>query len=181
MIEYIKEQLSQEELLAQLAEEATELAHAALKLRRAIDGTNPTPVAREKALENLVEEIADIYLVLKTLDLTDMWVIRECEQFMKGKTARWTERLKAMRQEDRRWIPVTERLPDRNKPVLVRCTNTTISGGYVTHIGSCDSGKFWFLRTQPGISSFPIFEWQVTHWMELPEPPKEVNHGQAKG
>lgn len=76
--------------------------------------------------------------------------------------------------EQLRWIPVTERLPDSNKSVLVRCTNTTISGGYVTHIGSCDSGKFWFLRTQPGTASFPVREWQVTHWMPLPEPPKEV-------
>ena len=75
------------------------------------------------------------------------------------------------------WIPVTERLPDSNKSVLVRCTNTTISGGYVTHIGSCDSGKFWFLRTQPGTASFPVREWQVTHWMPLPEPPKEENDG----
>ena len=81
----------------------------------------------------------------------------------------------ALRQQEKyRWIPVTERLPDRNNPVLVRCTNTTISGGYVIHIGSCDSGKFWFLRTQPGTASFPVMEWQVTHWMPLPDPPKEV-------
>lgn len=79
---------------------------------------------------------------------------------------------KAM-QEKPRWIPVTEKLPDRNKPVLVRCANTTISGGYVTHIGSCDSEKFWFLRTQPDTNSFPFREWKVTHWMPLPEPPKE--------
>lgn len=75
-------------------------------------------------------------------------------------------------EEQLRWIPVTERMPDRNLPVLVRCTNTTISGGYVTHIGSCDSEKFWFLKTQPGTASFPVREWQVTHWMPLPEPPK---------
>lgn len=73
---------------------------------------------------------------------------------------------------ERRWIPVTERLPDNNHPVLVRCANTTISGGYVTHIGSCDMKQFWFLRTQPGIASFPVQEWKVTHWMPLPEPPE---------
>ena len=71
------------------------------------------------------------------------------------------------------WISVAEQLPDNNHPVLVRCTNTTIGGGHVTHIGSCDMKKFWFLRTQPGLASFPVQEWQVTHWMPLPEPPKE--------
>lgn len=35
--------LPREKILAQLAEEASELAQAALKLRRALDGTNPTP------------------------------------------------------------------------------------------------------------------------------------------
>lgn len=71
------------------------------------------------------------------------------------------------------WIPVTERLPDNNNPVLVYCTNTTIGGGYITHIGSFNSGRYWFLRAEPGIATFPVREWQVTHWMPLPEPPKE--------
>lgn len=35
--------LPKAEILAQLAEEASELAQAALKLRRAIDKENPTP------------------------------------------------------------------------------------------------------------------------------------------
>lgn len=76
-------------------------------------------------------------------------------------------------QEERRWIPVAERLPESNMPVLVYCTNITIQGGYTIHIGSFDMGKFWFLRTRPGISSFPVREWQVTNWMPMPEPPKE--------
>ena len=72
-----------------------------------------------------------------------------------------------------KWIPVTERLPENNKPVLVYCTNITIQGGKIVHIGSLDCKQFWFLRTQPGIASFPVREWQVTHWMPLPEPPQE--------
>lgn len=75
-----------------------------------------------------------------------------------------------------RWIPVTEQLPDRNKSVLVRCANTTIQGGHVTHIGSCDSERIWFLKTQPDTLSFPFRDWKVTHWMPLPEPPKEEHH-----
>lgn len=71
-----------------------------------------------------------------------------------------------------RWIPVTERFPENNRPVLVYLKNYTIQGGYVVHIGSYDTAGFWFLRTQPGIASFPVREWVVTHWMPLPEAPK---------
>ena len=71
------------------------------------------------------------------------------------------------------WIPVTERLPENNRPVMVYLKNYTIQGGYVVHIGTYDTAGFWFLRTQPGISSFPVHDWVVTHWMPLPEPPKD--------
>ena len=43
----------------QIAEEAAELAKAALKLRRAITQTNPTPVTVDEAVENIIEEYAD--------------------------------------------------------------------------------------------------------------------------
>lgn len=46
--------------MAQLAEEASELAQAALKLRRALDGTNPTPKSVAECESNLIEEFADI-------------------------------------------------------------------------------------------------------------------------
>lgn len=42
-IKNVTDYLTPVELLAQLAEEGAELAQAALKLRRAYDGTNPTP------------------------------------------------------------------------------------------------------------------------------------------
>ena len=47
--------LPEEELLAQLAEECSEAAKAALKLRRVRNGANPTPVSEEDAFSNLVE------------------------------------------------------------------------------------------------------------------------------
>lgn len=40
--EKIKQHIPQDELLAQLAEECAELSQAALKLRRALTGINPT-------------------------------------------------------------------------------------------------------------------------------------------
>lgn len=52
--------LPKTEILAQLAEEASELAQAALKLRRALDGTNPTPKDIEECEMNPLEELADV-------------------------------------------------------------------------------------------------------------------------
>lgn len=88
MIEYIQEKLPTTELLAQLAEEATELAHAALKLRRVYDGTNPTPTTYEDALENLHEEIADVKLLLKVLELDDANKRAKHAHIMQAKIAR---------------------------------------------------------------------------------------------
>ena len=56
----IKEILPETEILALLAEEAAELAQAALKLRRVLDGTNPTPVTEGAARNDLVEEYGDV-------------------------------------------------------------------------------------------------------------------------
>lgn len=52
--------LGEPELLAQLAEEAAELAQAALKLRRALDGSNPTPISTNRCREALAEEYTDV-------------------------------------------------------------------------------------------------------------------------
>lgn len=57
----ISDILPKTKILAQLAEEASELAQAALKLRRALDGTNPTPKSVEECLENIQEEMADVF------------------------------------------------------------------------------------------------------------------------
>lgn len=99
MIEYIREQLSQEELLCQLAEEASELTQAAIKLRRVYEGSNPTPVSLADALERLHEEIADVRLCLMVLgyefDTLPMKVI------MDAKLRRWVNRLKAAEAENK--------------------------------------------------------------------------------
>ena len=58
-IEYIAENLSDEDILCQIAEEASELSQAALKLRRAITQANPTPVSDEEAVDSIIEEYAD--------------------------------------------------------------------------------------------------------------------------
>lgn len=91
MIPYIRQHLPPEELLAQLAEEAAELGHAALKLRRVYDGRNPTPVDSMTAFDNLCEEIADVFLCLQVLGF-DLGA-EGYEEEMAAKLARWGTRL----------------------------------------------------------------------------------------
>lgn len=93
--EIIREKIGIGEVLAQLAEEATELAQAALKYRRAITTTNPTPVTPEEALEHLREEIADVDLCLVVAG--DLCEASDNEIFrMEAKRARWIERIKSV-------------------------------------------------------------------------------------
>ena len=69
-LEYIAENLSDEDILCQIAEEAAELAQAALKLRRAITQTNPTPVSDEEAVDSMIEEYAD------TIGAFEIWAAK---------------------------------------------------------------------------------------------------------
>lgn len=87
----VTDYLSPPELLAQLAEEAAELSQAALKLRRALTGINPTPVTAEEARANLVEEIADILNVSDLLlEIDD---VDEIYDIVQRKRERWLKRL----------------------------------------------------------------------------------------
>ena len=96
MLNHIKSHVSKKELLAQLAEEATELAHAALKYRRTLDDENPTPMSTNEAFRNLIEEIDDIGLCLETLAL--MWRVKSNSLQREQKLNRWVERLKDARE-----------------------------------------------------------------------------------
>lgn len=94
--------LSKTEILAQLAEKASELAQAALKLRRALDGTNPTPKSVEECLENIQEEMADVFVCItmfgKSAERDGILIYnRYMEKVIKikyEKEARWLSRLK---------------------------------------------------------------------------------------
>lgn len=65
-------------------------------------------------------------------------------------------------QEDRRWIPVTERVPDYSVPsTFYLC----YWNGYIRVCKYCRTRNVFELRGK---------KVNVTHWMPLPEPPKEV-------
>ena len=89
--EIIEEKIPQAELLALLAEEAVELAHAALKLRRVYDGTNPTPVKGSEAFADLKEELADVGLVVSVLGYDRHRP--EIARIQQAKLKRWLSRL----------------------------------------------------------------------------------------
>ena len=89
--ETIKRHLPEEELLLQLAEECAELSQAALKLRRALTGINPTPIAEDEARGNLLEEAADVYCVLGLMLGHEEHA--EIYGIIKRKKERWAGRL----------------------------------------------------------------------------------------
>lgn len=95
-IDTIRGALPEGELLAQLAEEAAELAHAALKLRRCQIGLNPTPILPMQAEANLIEELADVQLVAEVLDRGSR-VKNQIDGIAESKLGRWAKRLEENR------------------------------------------------------------------------------------
>lgn len=72
----------------QLAEECTELAHAALKAARRLRAVNPTPVSFGECRQMIQEELSDVHSVAQVL------FIKPDPQIERMKLARWAERLK---------------------------------------------------------------------------------------
>ena len=65
-----------------------------------------------------------------------------------------------------RWIPVEERLPPYGDRILVT-DKTGVWEGYLSYSRG-------FMRNT-GMTIKDIYDVEVTHWMPLPEPPKEVD------
>ena len=93
----IAENLTDEDILCQIAEEAGDLAQAALKMRRAITGTSPTPVTIEKAVDDLFEEYDDIIIAFSAYlvkhNVIDRKGVAALEQ-SNTKYSRWAQRIK---------------------------------------------------------------------------------------
>lgn len=92
-IDFINQQLPETELFAQLAEEAAELAQAALKYRRVIDGRNKTPVTNIEAVNGFIEELADVQLCIEILGFTDETIQATVSKIKEQKLSRWVKRL----------------------------------------------------------------------------------------
>ena len=65
----------------------------------------------------------------------------------------------------KRWIPVTERLPEQGKRYLVIRFDEVTKTQFIDILWH-DAHDLWWNRLYKG-------QYNVTHWMPLPEPPKE--------
>lgn len=89
----IRKHLTEVDVVLQLAEEAAELAFAAVKWARISIGRNPTPLKAEQAQSNLVEEIGDVLNCVDVLGIPfgkDSYV----ESSRRSKMSRWRSRLR---------------------------------------------------------------------------------------
>ena len=69
-----------------------------------------------------------------------------------------------------KWISVSERLPEESATVFVLCKNGAVFSGY--RFNDYDNAVRWRIHT--ALSSTKLLnKGRVTHWMPLPEPPKE--------
>lgn len=77
--------------LEQLAEEAAELAKAALKLARVVRAENPTPVDYDTAFRSLCEELGDVRVCVAVLQ--DKYGTLDTSATELEKLFRWKRRL----------------------------------------------------------------------------------------
>ena len=84
---------------------------------------------------------------------------------------RQTSYIEELKQKIPHWIPVEERLPEEKTYVLILAD--TIAGKIekVSFLYKDSEGRnCWTALDGYGKN---LFDWQPTHWMPLPEPPKE--------
>ena len=93
-MKFIIQTMEEDELLCQMAEEAAELAQAAMKYRRKMVKGNPTTVSWKKARENLLEEIADVMFLAELLLWDEPKAWEQVENTKEFKAKRWVGRLK---------------------------------------------------------------------------------------
>ena len=99
-----------------------------------------------------------------------MYLIEEAEELFPTQVEAIADHLIANGVTVQRWIPVTERLPEiecctYSVDVLFYVRDDGIYAGYVNH----ETGT-WKCRCH----AVKFAKNKVTHWMPLPEPPKEV-------
>lgn len=98
---YVTQHLSEPALLGALAEEAAELAAAALKYQRILMDESPTPVNRADAIEALIEEIGDVMCCVDAVSFPLLLSYGgEIRPRAEAKAVRWADRIKARKEKE---------------------------------------------------------------------------------
>lgn len=80
-----------------------------------------------------------------------------------------------------RWISVNERLPEQDQDVLLIAHGWSHRTIYIGRLHHMEATTSWLTGITSKDSEWSISGWsylrtpEVTHWMEIPEPPKEEN------
>lgn len=92
--EYLRNTVDDVDKIAQLAEEASELAQACIKWLRVSKGTNYSPMSVDQALDHIYEEFADVTVASKVAGIYPSFSIESY------KSLRWKERIEENLEED---------------------------------------------------------------------------------
>ena len=82
-----------------------------------------------------------------------------------------------------KWISVNDRMPERNVTVLCYAKGVDPDIGPLVFLGSRRGWKLWSMMNEIEVwmgddgRRIPENLYAVTHWMYLPEMPKEVDNG----
>lgn len=79
-----------------------------------------------------------------------------------------TEKVSQLEAAQPKWISVEERLPNAGEKVMIRGVKNGMQIGAFSGITRHGKNRRWWWKKNTIL--------EVTHWMSLPEPPKEVNH-----
>ena len=98
-LEYIRRNLSREDMYMGLAEEAAELSAVASKMVRIIRGTNPAALTQQKCFEKVFDEFCDVLNVAEVLYLGSANIDQGfVDTYRFAKINRWYNRLKKQKE-----------------------------------------------------------------------------------
>lgn len=102
-LDYLVEKVGQLGVLLALAEEASELSNAALKLARARKLImHPTPVPEDEALMNIIEEYNDVVVCALVLEKFDVPIVKPDLKRITKKLKRWYDRIVKEEENERK-------------------------------------------------------------------------------
>ncbi len=130
-------------------------------------------ISREVALKKLQMQLLDLEVDQDKGEYSELCENRGARDALDGAIYAIRTLKAADVQPVDRWISVKDRLPEDNRPVLC-CVSDTTGEGRTYVIGSCENSEFWFLKIGDNKRfSFPYMQIKVTHWMPLPELPRD--------